>query len=259
MINLIKADLYRLFESKAYKKCIYGAIGITVFVMFLAILTDSELWLMSFIGKDNIRRGFRVGLWQGADFNNHVINALGSGAGIYIIGIVLTSYFIISRFRSGILKNTVTYGYERWKIYVSQLLSLIIGVSILIVMSYFSILLITGITLKVGSIDIVLAIKSLMLYIIIVSATISIYTLLATLITNSEVISVIAIAEMMGLTMVGAMLSTRVNNFIPYSMIRALAQGPMEVEFLTYLVNAVCIIIVTTFIGILFFNKKEIK
>ena len=240
MINLIKADLYRLFESKAYKKCIYGAIGITVFVMFLAVLTDSELWLMSFIGKDNIRRGFRVGLWQGADFNNHVINALGSGAGIYIIGIVLTSYFIISRFRSGILKNTVTYGYERWKIYVSQLL-------------------ITGITLKVGSIDIVLAIKSLILYIIIVSATISIYTLLATLITNSEVISVIAIAEMMGLTMVGAMLSTRVNNFIPYSMIRALAQGPMEVDFITYLVNAVCIIIVTTFIGILFFNKKEIK
>ena len=261
MINLIKSDLYRLFRSKTYKGCAMGALGVTIFVLALAIFTDVELWIMSFT-SDGIRRGFLIGLEQGAGFKELLINALGSGAGLYIIGIVLTSSVIISRKRSGIMKTTVAYGYERWKIYLSQLISLIVGISVLIIGVFLSIFLITSIVYNGFNIDsknILLLIKSLILYISIVAATISIYALLATLISNSEVISVIAIAEILGLTMLEPALSTKITSFIPYSMIRTLAQTPESVDFISYLLKVILVIVVSTFLGVVVFKKKEIK
>lgn len=262
MINLIKSDLYRLFRSKTYKNCALGAFGVVIFVLGISIFTDVELWIMAFTGNDGIRRGFMIGLEQVSNFKQLIINALGSGAGIYIISIALTSSVIISKTRSGIMKNTVSYGYERWRIYLSQAISLMVGMSILITFTALFILIITTFVFKGLSInyeDILLLIKSLVLYMVIVSATISIYMLLATIIPNSEVISVIAIVEMVGLAMVGPILSTKVNSFIPYSMIRILAQIPDSIDFTSYLINGLIIITISTLLGIAVFNKKEIK
>ncbi|MGL5315089.1 MAG: hypothetical protein ACRC92_17680 [Peptostreptococcaceae bacterium] len=262
MTNLIKADLYRLFRSKTYKSCIIGCLGITAFVLGLAIFTDVELWLMAFTGKDGLRRGFLIGLQQNASFRELVINALGSGAGLYIVGITLTTSVIVSKVRSGVMKNTVSYGYERWKIYLSQMISLIIGISALMVSSFTIILLITYVVFmpsNIGYEGIILAVKSLIVYIVIVAATVSIYTLLATLVSNSEVMGVIAIVEMLGVAMIGPSLSTQINNWIPYSMIRTLAQVPDNINFITYLLSGLIIIVISTSLGILAFNKREIK
>lgn len=262
MINLIKSDLYRLFRSKTYKSCAIGALGITILVLVLSIFTDAQLWLMAFTGKEGLRRGFFIGLEQGATLKQLIINALGSGAVLYIIGITLTSSVIISKKRSGIMKNTVAYGYERWKIYLSQVISLIIGIAVLISISFLIILIITSIVFKVSILNqeaLLLIIKSLVLYIIIVSATVSIYSFLSTLIANSEVISVIAIAEMLGLAMLGPALSESINKFIPYSMIRTLAQIPEKVDFAAYTINTLILICITTLLGVIVFNKKEIK
>ncbi len=189
MVNLIKSDLYRLFRSKTYKSCAIGALGVTIFVLSLAIFTDAELWIMAFT-SNGVRRGFMIGLEQGAEFRDLLINALGSGAGLYIIAIVLTSTAIISRKRSGIMKATVAYGYERWKIYLSQVISLIVGISILIIIVFLSILSITCIVFKIYNIELLLIVKVLILYISVVAATVSVYGFLSTLIQNSEVISV---------------------------------------------------------------------
>lgn len=258
MVNLIKSDLYRLFRSKTYKSCAIGALGVTIFVLSLAIFTDAELWIMAFT-SNGVRRGFMIGLEQGAEFRDLLINALGSGAGLYIIAIVLTSTAIISRKRSGIMKATVAYGYERWKIYLSQVISLIVGISILIIIVFLSILSITCTVFKIYNIELLLIVKVLILYISVVAATVSVYGFLSTLIQNSEVISVIAIAEILGLTMLEPALSIKITSFIPYSMIRTLAQVPESVDFISYLIKVFLIIIISTFLGIIIFSKKEIK
>ena len=76
MVNLIKSDLYRLFRSKTYKSCAIGALVVTIFVLSLAIFTDAELWIMAFT-SNGVRRGFMIGLEQGAAFRDLLINALG--------------------------------------------------------------------------------------------------------------------------------------------------------------------------------------
>ncbi|MEG0295906.1 MAG: hypothetical protein RR620_04240 [Clostridium sp.] len=262
MINLIKSDLYRLFRSKTYKGCAIASLGVITFVLGISIFTDVELWIMSFTGQDEVRRGFLIGLENATYFNEFIINALGAGAALYIIAITLTSSVVISRRKSGIMKNTVAYGYERWKLYVSQVISLIVGITILVVITFLTILLITCIVFKPSDINyegVLLVVKSLILYICVISSTVSIYVLLATLISNSEVISVIAMCEMLGLAMLGPFLPTAINNCIPYSMIRTVAQVPKNVNFVEYILNGSIIIIITSFIGILIFNKKEIK
>lgn len=262
MINLLKSDLYRLFRSKTYRNCAIGSGIVALFVLVISIFTNTNLWLMAFMGSDETRRGFNIFLEQGATLKQLIVNAFGSGAGLYIIGITLTSSVVISKNRSGIMKATVSYGYERWKIYVSQLITLIIGIAILIIGSFISILLITSLVFKQSIFNLealFLITKSLTLYIVIVAATVSIYTFLSTLISNSEVIAVVAIGEMMGFAMLGPSLPMAVNNFIPYSMIRTVAQIPEAVDFIVYAVNSGLIILVVTFLGIMIFNKKEIK
>ena len=99
----------------------------------------------------------------------------------------------------------------------------------------------------------------MILYISVVAATVSVYGFLSTLIQNSEVISVIAIAEILGLTMLEPALSIKITSFIPYSMIRTLAQVPESVDFISYLIKVFLIIIISTFLGIIIFSKNEIK
>ncbi|MGL5245627.1 MAG: hypothetical protein ACRC7R_10675 [Sarcina sp.] len=262
MINLIKADLYRLFRSKTYKACIIASLGIIGFVLVLSIFTDVDLWIMAFTGKDGIRRGFLIGLEQGGIFNQFIINALSSGAGIYIVGICLTSASAISRYKSGVMKNTIPYGYERWKIYISQLVSLVIGISLLISMVFITILIITSVILTPTNISykgVLIAIKGLLLNIVIVSSMVSIYLFLATLIVNSEVIAVIAMGEILGVTMLEPVIPSMINRFIPYSTIRTLAQVPESIDSIWVLLSAFIIITISIFLGILIFNKKEIK
>lgn len=262
MINLIKADLYSLFRSKIFKSCLIGCLGIIIFVLGLSIFTNANLYLMSFWGRDEIQRAFHIGLNYGDNYIEFVRNALGSGAGIYVVGICLTSATVVSIIKSGIMKNTVTYGYERWKIYVSQLISLVIGTSILVSITFVAILIISIIALRPEAINyegILLTIKALILYIIIIAAVISIYLLLATMIGSSEAIAAIVIGEIYLVGVFGGKLPTKINEVLPYSMIRTVAKNPEWVEFIPYLLTGLLIIGVATFCGILVFNKKEIK
>lgn len=261
MINLIKSDLYRLFKSKTFKNCVIGSIGIIVVILGLSVFSDAELWIMSFVGKEGIRQGFLIGIENSSNFKELIINALGSGAGVYIITITLTSSVIISKARSGVMKNTVSYGYERWRIYLSQVISLIVAICILISATYSIILFVTYLTFRPNiNIELaLLAVKSLILYMSIASTTVSIYTFLATMISNSEVISVIAMSEIMGLSMIGVYLPQSINNWIPYSMIRTLAQVPESIELIPYLLHGLIIASVSICLGILVFNKKEIR
>ncbi len=262
MINLIKADLYRLFRSKTFKSCLIGCLGIIIFVLGLSIFTNSNLYIMSIPGKDGIHRAFQIGLNQGDAYSQFIRNALGSGAGIYVVGICLTSATVVSRIKSGIMKNTVPYGYERWKIYVSQLISLVIGISILVSITFVSIIVISIIALKPEAINyegVLLTIKALILYISVIAAVVSIYLLLATVIGSSEAVSAIAMCEILGVGILGGSLPTKVNAVLPYSMIRTLAKNPESVEFVPYLLTGLLIIGVATFCGVLVFNKKEVK
>lgn len=263
MINLIKSELYRLFRSKTYKNCIMGSLGVTIFVLFLAIFTDVELWIMLSTGQDGLRRGFLIGLHEGASFRELIVNALGSGAGLYIICIILTTSVMVSKYRCGIMKNTVSYGYERWKIYVSQMASMIVTISLLVICNVLTVLLITGFAFRVTNINyegIMLLFKALILYITIVSATISIYTFFATIISNSEVMATVVIIEIIGVAMmIEPYFPTKIINLLPYSMIRTVAQLPENMSFWMYLINSLVIIVIATSLGILTFNKKEIK
>ncbi|MGL4570550.1 MAG: hypothetical protein ACRCVJ_05765 [Clostridium sp.] len=262
MINLIKADLYRLFRSKIYRNCIIASIIVSLIVIILSITTDAEIFIFSFTNPEGVTRGFKLGIETGDDYIKFLVNALSAAALIYIIGITLTSSSVVNKIKSGIYKNTVSYGYERYKVYISNLVAIIIGLSIIITASFLGILLVTSVICKPINLSyesILITIKTLTLYIIILSSMVSIYTFLATLIPNSEVISIIAMVEIIGITMIGMMLSDNLNKFIPYSMIIELGSNPKSNNFLTYIINGLIIITISTLFGVAVFKRREIK
>lgn len=261
MINLIKADLYRVFRSKTYKHCVIATLAIIAFGLVCSFAKIS-LYINLFSRGDGVQRAFHLGFKLVNSYDQLIVNALGSGAGMYIVAICLTSATVVFKMKSGIMKNTVSYGYERWKIYISQFISTVIGISILISITFLSILLITTILFKHEAIDyegIKLAVKSLILYLSIIISVVSIYTFLATFCESSETVSAIVICEFVGSMFLEIILPSSINNFIPYSMIRAVAINPSSIDFVTYLINSLILSGVAMILGILVFNKKEIK
>lgn len=262
MINLVKSDLYKLLRSKTYKKSLIATICIIIIVLYISLFTESILWITSVTSNDGIHRGFKIGFENFKGFRELIVNALGSGAGIYIIAIVLTISMMFSKKRNGAMKNTVSYGYERWKIYLSQIISLIIAVTILISISFFSILSITSIVFKVSVlnyVNLVYIAKILIIYISIVSATISIYSLISNILYSAEILSGLVVLEILGTTIIGQFLTSRINNFIPFLMLQTLSLYPGSINWTSYFEHTLLINFVAITLGVIVFYKKEIK
>lgn len=263
MINLIKADLYRLFKSKCYKNCIIASIVTAILTVCIPIILGGPLWIMSFTSSGSEIYGFRIGAIQyNGEYLSFIINALGTAIFIYLIGIILVINSSVKRFSSGTLKNTVSYGYERWKIYLSNLVSIIVGVSILSLISFLITLILPVLTYKPLDFElnsIIITIKYLIEYIVILASMISIYYFCTVLIPDSSVISCIVILEFCLLTVISSSLPEKITRFIPFSMIRKFTAIPDKFDFIYIFFNSAVLIIISTIIGILVFRRKEIK
>ncbi|MGL5647673.1 MAG: hypothetical protein ACRDDY_07465 [Clostridium sp.] len=257
MLNLLKGDLYRLFHSKYYKNAFIATIVIGIVALLLG-----EVRIMSFTTPEGIQYGFNIGAEYGENYLEFLKSALGTAICMYIVGISLTSSIMINKANNGSLKNIVSYGYERWKILSSSVISLIMGMAILIVIN-FAIVMTgyvilgrpTGVTIEL----LYLTVKSIGAYILICGTSIGIYGVITFLLPSASIISILAVVEIWGLTMVGHMLSESYINFIPILLLRNLASGVENISFMTVGFWMILMIAVVLDIGRMIFNKFEIK
>lgn len=253
MINLINADLYRLFRTKAYRNCIIA----TIIIIIVNIVIDG-LWLMTFTDLNGIKYGFNITTGEGS-YLELLRNAMGTSIAMYIMGVCLTAAITVGKWDSGSLKNIVSFGYKRWKIFLSNIIAITIGMAILIIGQFIIVLGFTTIIFKPIDIDLILTIKVLIAYIGIFGAGVGIYTVIASLIPSQSVIGIIVIMEMIGLTMIGHLIKESAANFIPFLNLRKLAGMPEHVNLIAVIITMGLLLIVAADIGRMIFNKMEIK
>lgn len=151
MIKLLRSDLYRLFRSKAFYICmiIYAVlISGTAFLMnwsFKVIESNQE----AIVGETITIQTTAETLFK--DGISYGISSLSDGT-IQILLAIVISIFITAEFSYGTMKNIVSKGYQRPKIYLSKLITMVIMTLIMLIVGFLSgTIAVTIITGKLGT------------------------------------------------------------------------------------------------------------
>lgn len=262
MLNFIKADLYRLSRSKAFR---YSVGNMLIFFIAMTIYVsgnEGSLGLIS-IG-DSYGYRFRGPLIHGS-LVELLEPALGFTVIVCIIMLFIISDLVIERYKVGMLHAPIAYGGSREKIYLSNLL-----VSILAVLGIgLGVMMMTLIVwgsiftreYKIDLETIKQIVEIIGTWCLIIIAMISSWTLLATLIREKVIIVGLGI---LNITFIGGALIMGVGQnmiqSVPNLMLMQLCTNPMMNTYLgKYRVNATVIIFITTLVGCMIFRKQDIK
>jgi len=265
MINLLKADLFRLRKSKTFRNSMIVMIILVIAFFFVCCMSEDFLSINSTFINDRMY-GFCVGkIRDNIDYLNFFRSSLGFIIFTCITMVFLVTDSVISRYSNGVLKNTISYGHSKYKVYLSNLLSNYIGVSI-IAISYIVFSMIGAICLfppnkMISKNELyVIFVVSLVVFIIL-GAMVSLYTLISVIIKSKVVI---ATAGALFMTFFAATLfdviSKPAQNKIPIYMLIDICGKPEISPLLkTWVINSFIIIVVSTILGCIIFNKQEIK
>ena len=265
MINLLKADLFRLRKSKTFRNSMIVMIVLVIAFFFVCRMSEDFLSINSTFRNDRMY-GFCVGkIRDNIDYLNFFRSSLGFIIFTCITMVFLVTDSVISRYSNGVLKNTISYGHSKYKVYLSNLLSNYIGVSI-IAISYIVFSMIGAICLfppnkMISKNELyVIFVVSLVVFIIL-GAMVSLYTLISVIIKSKVVI---ATAGALFMTFFAATLfdviSKPAQSKIPIYMLIDICGKPEISPLLeTWVINSFIIIVVSTILGCIIFNKQEIK
>lgn len=110
MAKLLKSNFYKMFKSKAFYICTIVYTGITCLTVLLLKLTDQVTDSSGGIDASGLMR-YKDGISYGTEI-------LCNGDVLFFIAI-FSAIFITSEFTYGTMKNIVSKGFERYRIYFS--------------------------------------------------------------------------------------------------------------------------------------------
>ncbi|WP_333859940.1 ABC transporter permease subunit [Clostridium sp.] len=262
MYNLLKFETYKLRHNKTFL--------ISIMITYLLIVYSIYLFFYSKITFKILDTSF-----QGSEFGFLVNNfkdrlhpkaieffysSFGFSPCIAIILIFTVESIVLDEFSSGTINNTVVCGHKREKIYISKFIIISLSAFILITFLLFGTM-ITGIFINyfeksLTSYDLIKSIKVTLLAALIFSSLISIYMCLAMFIKNKSTLIILCILSLL--------LSTNYpinfKGFIRYSPVFMLIDiSSFKINPYSIIFSSTIIIIITTIIGILKFNKLELR
>ncbi|MGL4570548.1 MAG: ABC transporter permease subunit [Clostridium sp.] len=265
MLNLIKADLFRLRKSKTFKISFTIMMLIIIGFSFLYFLEEDFLMINTVL-KDNRIYGFSIGkVRENIDYINFFRSSLGFTIFICLIMFFVVVDSVISKYSNGTLKNTLAYGHNRYKVYISIIISTVVGVSIIAVTSIILSMSILCILFtpqnKISQIELITIVKVTITWLIVLAAMTSFYTLMATIIRSKAVITTIgALFISLGSVFLFDMLNWTTKGRIPIFMLYDICGNPSNSKLLNiFAFNSIAIILITTIAGCIIFNKQEIK
>lgn len=265
MINLLKADLFRLRKSKTFKNSMVVMV-ILVIAYFIVCSMSEDFISINITFRNDRMYGFCIGRIKD---NINYLNIFRSSLG-FVIFTCLTMIFlvtdsVISRYSNGVLKNTVSYGHNKCKVYLSSLISSYIGVCIIgifyIVFSMVGAVLLFQPSKIISKEELYVIFMVTLVVLIILAAMVSLYTLFSVIIKSKVIIATSAALFMTFVT--GALfdvISKAVQNKIPiYMLIDICGQPEISPLLGTFVVNSFIIIVVSTVLGCIIFKGQEIK
>lgn len=122
MGRLLKANFYKLFKSKAFYIC--SVINTAITCLTILILKLSETVVEQTADESGETVTTVVGLAKYKDGISFGVNIFSEGDVLLFMGI-LSAIFITSEFTYGTMKNIVSKGFEKYKIYISILITMV--------------------------------------------------------------------------------------------------------------------------------------
>lgn len=265
MTNLIKSDLYRLKKNKTFRKCIFSMVIFIILITGLFSEPGAEIGIIT-TQVDNRMYGFIL--------NNTLIGespmdifaiALGFTGIICIMLLFIVGELVMERYEFGVIKNTVSYGHNRYKIYISNLLCILVAIILLSIMTIvvscgiWSV--IYGVNKSITGSEFTMILKVIIVWLVILCAMASIYTMIHTLARKKTTVlglSVLFVA-FIPMSLIELKISY-INYKIPMLMLMDLCSMPFNNGLLlTFAVNSILIILISTILGCIIFNKQDIK
>lgn len=191
-------------------------------------------------------------------------SSIGLTIAVSIMMLFIIGDLVISRYTMGTLKNTISYGHNRVKVYLSNVISVFFTIIIFAVMTIGSTMLIWSIIYGEGSItseELTSIVRIVPVLLIILLAMASIYILISTLTKNKAIVAALGT---FAVTYIGGALIGQISEKwigrVPVFMLSELCATPSLGDPLgTFTINSLIIIILTTTIGCIIFNKQEIR
>lgn len=265
MINLLKSDLFRLRKSKTFRNSMI-VMSVLVIAYFLVCSTSKNFISINITFRNDRMYGFGIGrISDNVSYLNIFRSSLGFTIFACLTMIFLVTDSVISRYSNGILKNTISYGHNKYKVYLSSLVSNYIGASI-VTISYILFSMIIAVCLFKPNVMIsknelyVIFIVTLVVLMILASM-VSLYTLISVIIKSKVVIATAgALFMVFGSGALFDVISKSTQNKIPiYMLIDICGQPEISPLLKTWVINSFIIIVASTILGCIIFNKQEVK
>ncbi len=259
MINLLRADFYKLFRAKSFYIC--GLIAAALSIVGVVYLNSS---INSDLGIDAALLGYD-GLYA-------LITGIGQ-ATLFIT--IMNSIFVPSEFAHGTMKNIASRGFSRWSIYLSKLLvAAFISVVYILLCSACSFAL-GSMMWGMGEIDRAVFLdiaRMLGLFLLAEVATQSMFVMFGFLVrhtggTSFTNLGITILASSLILPMINFGLSEwckvenfDITNYWPMTyLVRYVSLDIMQEDIVTGIIVSCAFIVVTTALGIFSFTKRDIK
>lgn len=175
MINLLRADLYRLFRSKALYICTFISI---IFALLNVLIIKYTYSSVSMLGMYSFMISKLSAVWMIENFSSNV--------SLFIA--IFIAIFITSEFTFQTIKNITSRGFSREKIYASKYISSCIASLIIFFLSFISVIILSTIMWGFGTIPDKFAINllcMLALQVLYLISLTSIFTMIAFLVRNN--------------------------------------------------------------------------
>ncbi len=272
MLNLIKADLYRILSSDYIRK---SAIALTCVTLFLALGISSADNLNlgiggGFDGEYYYALSMGVGASGEMDITNHISTGVGSLLVTTMIVMFLVSNIVIKKYSVGSVKNIIAYGHSKQDLYFSNLIaSTIVGLGV--VFLYYLLVIILQLVFKTPAISVMeydfkLLIINMFRMVLPLLAVISLVGLFSICSKNNAIVNTTCSLMFLLGTMLMVMLGmefeilTKINQFNPWAMIFKLGGDiSYDLAYQKIAIHAIIVIIVTNVIAAHIATKEDIN
>lgn len=259
MINIIKADAFRLRKSKVILGIIIGLLMVLMLGNFMALNGDGKMTFMS----DTLNLNEVTYSLQGSK----IMPELLKGSNIllfFLIPIVLNIF--ISEFKFSTIKNTVSYKYKRTQIYFSKFILCSI-LCFLLILSYVGIGLILNLAFNKmqGTIEIqdfILTIKIILTQMPIYIGIVALMLLIGILFQSSTAVILITILYPFLITIVAYALKIKdISSYEPVTCLDKAAyfMSLTNREIIQLVVIGVIMIAFSLLFGLLIYNRRDFK
>ncbi|QGU95410.1 ABC transporter permease subunit [Clostridium bovifaecis] len=174
MINLLRADFYKLRRSKSFFICL-GILA--VIVIYIMIDFSSSAHIKEQFSPSNLH-------WIYMFFNEKSFFPYF----VPLFQAIFTTMLITSEYNTGTIKDSVSLGFSRRKIYMSKLITVSIGSILMMLAAIFSIVItsifVFGIYGSFSTYDLLLLLRMFLIQILLYTAYGSIFLMIAFLIKN---------------------------------------------------------------------------